>query len=291
MEDERLSFDIGDFDRDDLIEEAVQAARAFEPTVRSVRMRSLSVSAEAGVLSVLSALKAEKASFGPRPEVLPLDSKALEARGVPLDNRVQALLRQFDFYSVTFPVTLFPKRGWAFNRLECQVEFNPGEDSVRRPVAHDIFPSSAWETLARATMRLEVGVTEALEFRAKAAAPPIASAGVEGKLDAGAGFVFPPRDYHVKRARIVSRGKDDSEVLWRLDDESFFEEDEPRLGVILKVPHGAAPVKAKGVLVAYRSFKTLSADLGDLMDYLSDRVRNFFKKGAPLVDQREWEIT
>ena len=60
--------------------------------------------------------------------------------------------------------------------------------------------------------------------------------------------------------------------------------------MILKVPKGVTPVKAKGVLAAYRSFNELGADLGVLMDYLSERVRSFFKKGVPLVDRGEWEI-
>jgi hypothetical protein len=292
MQDEHLSFDVEDLDRDALIDEAVEAVQRValtETVTRSARNRSFSP--EADVLGVLQALKAEKAAFGPRPEVLPLDADSLKARGVELDDRVKALLERFDFYDVTFPVTLFPKRGWAFDRLECQVEFNPGETPERRPLAHDIFPGSDWETLARATMHLEIGITEALEFRAKAGVPSLASAGAEGKLDAGAGFVFPPRDYHVKRARIVSSGKDGSEVLWRLDDESFFAGDEPRLGVILKVPKGVTPVKASGLLAAYRSFNKLGADLGDLMGYLSDQVRSFFRKGAPLVDHGEWRLS
>jgi hypothetical protein len=292
MQDEHLSFDVEDLDRDALLDEAVRAVQedgVRGDLKRSARSRSFGTP-EADVLSVLQALKEEKAAFGPRPEVLPLDAEALKARGGELDSRVKALLGQFDFYTVTFPVTLFPKRGWAFDRLECQVEFNPGESPERRPLAHDVFPGSDWETLAKATMHLEIGVTEALEFRAKAAVPLLASAGAEGKLDSGAGFVFPPRDYHVKRARLVSRGKDNAEVFWRLDNESFFQEDEPRLGVILKVPKGVAPVKATGVLAAYRSFRTLSADLGDVVKYLGDRVLNFFRKGAPLVDRGEWGL-
>jgi len=291
MEEDRLSFDFEDLDRDALIDEAVemfQRSGPLESVTRSAR--NWSFSPETDVVGILQALKAEKAAFGPCPEVLPLDSEALKSRGVDLDTRVRTLLDRFDFYNVTFPVTLFPKRGWAFDRLECQVEFNPGESPDRRPLAHDIFPGSDWETLAKATMHLEIGITEALEFRAKAAAPSLASAGAEGQLSAGAGFIFPPREYHVKRARIVSRGKNASEVFWRLDDESFFEKDEPRLGVILKVPKGVTPVKAKGMLAAYRSFHKLGADLGVLMEYLSERVRSFFTKGAPLVDRGEWEI-
>ncbi len=76
-----------------------------------------------------------------------------------------------------------------------------------------------------------------------------------------------------------------------MDDADFFEEDEPRLGVILKVPNGVTPVRAAGVLNAYWSFQTLSSNLGDLFDYMSERVRTFFKEGAPLADRREWDLT
>jgi len=65
------------------------------------------------------------------------------------------------FYAVTFPVILFPRRGWAFNRLECQVELNPGEPSKRRPLAHDIFPASSWETLANGLQMWRMRITSA----------------------------------------------------------------------------------------------------------------------------------
>jgi hypothetical protein len=288
-DDERLSFDFEDLDgleRDALIDEAAEVAGSL--VTRSARDRSYGP--EPDVLGVLAELKAEKAAFGPRPEVLPLDRESLAERGVTLNARVKALLERFDFYAVTFPVILFPRHGWAFNLLECKVELNPGEAPERRPLAHDIFPASSWETLASATMRLEIGITEGLKLGTKAALSPIAEAGVEARLDAGAGFAFPLREYSVRRARILSSGKDDCEVRWRLDDTRLFEQDDPPLGLILKVPHGVTPVRAKGTLVAYRSFQTLSADLGVLMGYLSERVGNFFRKGAPLTDSKEWEL-
>lgn len=319
MHEEPLILDVEDFDRDGLLDEALEIAASRSREVRRGRWEYKSIEDPAGspgpdfedlpfdsvnlgnrpeqrvgstadVIAVLRDLKQEKASFGPRPEVLPLGLDTLEAQGIVPDHRVRALLERFDFYSVTFPITLFPKRGWAFDRLECQVEFNPGESAERRPLAHDIFPSSSWQTLARAQLKLEVGITEGLEFRTPKLDAVVASAVAAGKLAAGARFVFPPRDYHVKRARILSRGKDDCEVLWRLDDAEFFEEDEPRLGVVLKVPRGVHPVRASGVLAAYRSFRLLSSSLGDLVKHLSERVRHFFQKGAPLFNRGQWEL-
>jgi len=330
MREEPLTLDVEEFDRDGLLDEALEIATSMSHEVHEVyrgrrvhgtadgdavlldlkeekatlgpgsedlpfgfdtsEAQDQRVRSTADVVAVLRDLKQEKASFGPCPEVLPLGLDTLEARGIVPDHRVRTLLECFDFYSVTFPITLFPKRGWAFDRLECQVEFNPGESAERRPLAHDIFPSSSWETLARAQLKLEVGVTEGLEFRTPTVDAGVASAEVAGKLAAGARFVFPPRDYHVKRARILSRGKDDCEVLWRLDDAEFFEEDEPRLGVVLKVPRGVDEVRASGLLAAYRSFRMLSSNLGDLLGYLNERARNFFQKGAPLVDRGQWGL-
>jgi hypothetical protein len=286
MNEETWSIDVADLDRESLLDEALAEVEGLGrlPRRRGVR------SGTSKVAAVLRDLKAEKASFGLRPEVLPLDLAALEESGIAPDHRVRGLLERFHFYAVTFPVTLFPKRGWAFDRLECQIEFNPGEEAQRRPVAHDIFPSSAWQTLARASMKLEVGVTEGLEFRTPRLDVGLLAGDASGKLAAGAGFVFPPREYAIKRARIVSRGQDDCEIFWRLDDAKFFEDDTPRLGVILKVPPGVEPVRAAGMLAAYRSFRLLSASLGEIMDYMSERVRGFFEHGAPLVDRGEWEL-
>ncbi len=329
MSEESLILDVEDFDRGALLDEALEIATSRSHEVCRGRREYSSIEEDelleypvedpgclspdsedlpldsgtlgnrpeqrvrstADVVAVLRDLKQEKASFGPRPEVLPLGLATLEAQGIVPDHRVRTLLERFDFYSVTFPITLFPKRGWAFDRLECQVEFNPGESPKRRPLAHDVFPSSSWETLAHAQLKLEVGVTEGLEFRTPKLDAVVASAEAAGKLAAGARFVFPPRDYHVKRARILSRGRDDCEVLWRLDDAEFFEEDEPRLGVVLKVPRGVHPVRARGLLAAYRSFRMLSSSLGELVEYMSERARKFFQNGAPLVDRGQWGLS
>ena len=67
MEDERLSFDLEDLDRDALIDEAVEAfqgSASLESFTRSTRSRRFSP--ETDVVGVLQALKAEKAAFGPR---------------------------------------------------------------------------------------------------------------------------------------------------------------------------------------------------------------------------------
>lgn len=275
-------------DRDSVLDEAIAAAESLGPLLRRTqRVRSASAPDAA---DLLRSLKEEKAGFGPRPEVLPLTAEALAARGTAVDGRVTALLERFDFFAVTLPVTLFPRRGWSFDRLECRLELNPGETAERRPIAHDIYPASEWETLAKANMKLEVGITEGLEFKAKSPGLVILGAEAAARLDAGAGFVFPPRDYCIKRAKVLSRGREDCEVFWRLDGDSFFEADEPRLGVVLKVPKGVTQVRAVGILAAYRSFNTLSADLADLVGYLGQRVKTFFEKGAPLVDRREWEL-
>lgn len=287
MSEETPGLQWGEEERGLLLDEAMAAAEAHRSDLRRPSRGQRSGS---DVLAVLADLKEEKAAFAPVPEVLPLAAEALAARGIALDHRVKALLDRFDFFLVTFPLTLFPRRGWSFNRLECQVELGPGEPPQRRPLAHDVFPASSWQTLASANLRLQVGVTEELEFRTNRIEVPMVTADVGAQLDAGARFVLEPRDYCIKKARLLSRGRDDAEVFWRLDDAEFFREDEPRLAIVLKVPVGVTPVRAVGRMAAYRSFDVLSADLGVLFDYLGERVKTFFRNGAPLTDRGDWVL-
>jgi len=280
-------------DRDAILDEAIGSALAFEGDGGHVLGRSNAVRGRGHEVSaILAAMRQEKAGFGPHPECLPLAASELEARGLAMDDRLRKLLDRYDFYLVSFAVTLFPRAGWAFDRLECQVAFNPDGPRDRRPLAHDIFPASDWETLAQANMKLEIGVGEDLEFRVKKSLELVpAGVDVSTKLAAGASFVFPPRDYAIKRARIVSRGKEDSEVFWRLDEAKYFEDDAPRLGVILKLPRGDRALSVTGMLAAYRTFQLLSADFRDVVRFMSERVRRFFEAGAPLVDRGVWDLS
>jgi hypothetical protein len=279
---------VTNFDREKLAEEAALLARAHKGVLGNPTQRVDPSALSAKLLK----LKEESAGFGPNPEVLRLDEVALAARGITPGSRLRQLLGEADFYAVTFAVTLFPKVDWRFDRLEAQVEFSaPGTDAARAPVAFDLYPQDEWDTLVRANVHLEVGVTEGLEFACSVPANAAGlSAAAQAKVAGGASFVVPPRDYGLRRAKVLSRGRGNAEVFWRLYDAAYLERQEPQLGVVLKVPKGGRPVRARGTLAAYRSAKFWTAALGALFADFTERLHSWISAGTPLYGHGDWTV-
>jgi hypothetical protein len=235
-------------------------------------------------------LKDETANFGPTPEVIRLDEAAFAARNLAPGATVKALLQQDDFYAITFAVTLFPKVDWQFDRLECQIELNSG-GSAPLPVAFDVYPYDEWNTIVQLNMKLDVGVDEQFKFDAQLPpGTPGLSGQVRARVNAGLGIVVPPRDYSLRRATVVSRGRGNSQVFWRLLGTGYFEQTEPRLGLVVRVPKGVPSVRADGVLAAYRTANFWTAALGSLFQDLPDRIRSWLGRGSPLYGQASWTL-
>lgn len=187
---------------------------------------------------------------------------------------------------VDFPLTLFPRAGWCFDRLECILRFNPDANNIRRPVIHDLFPKAKSEEILK--LSVDGALTVSSEFKfAAVAAPALNSA--SGALHAD--IVFPLRDYVVRNPVIEAAGQGDYEAMWRLDDVEYLASDAPRLAVVVLIPRDVALLRVKAELAACRSFNLWGARLGDVVEYLSDRLRTFFESGAPLTDQAEWDLS
>ena len=74
----------------------------------------------------------------------------------------------------------------------------------------------------------------------------------------------------------------DRSGIWQLDGGKTLSQTNLHLAAVLQVPKQTKRVNAVGLLTAYRDFQMLSAELSDIWSYLSERVKNFFQKDAPL---------
>ena len=160
-------------------------------------------------------LATEQAQFAPKLEVRRLTAKDFEARGMMPSPDLRMHMRQHDFYDVGIPVTLFPRSGWAFTRLECAMEFFcPDEvDLQARPTVYEIFPDDVWAELFKGQVQWAVGLDENLRFRAQAQVPTVrwqhlsamarAKVAAEGKGQAQ--FVVGPFTYQLRRSTVRSR--------------------------------------------------------------------------------------
>lgn len=249
-------------------------------------------------LAALAAeLGKERVAFGPNLETIALNGELFAQLGYQAPPYLADLMKSFRFYLLNIPITLLPRPGGGFSRLDCIVEFNAGAEANQRPIAYQMFPQEVWQDVIHAWQGVSVGLNENLEFKVNptglveeltSLSAPV-KAEVELKAGANAGFVAGPFDYRIRTPKITSRGRGDAKVYWRLSGEDIVTEQDPRLAVVLKVPAAVQRVDVNAVLAARRTFHFFTSHLSDLFDYISDSARAFFEAGAPTSDQTSWK--
>ena len=206
------------------------------------------------------------------------------------------LSRSHNYYWLKIPIGLKPKRNWAFNMIEVAIEFNPDESLGHlRPKAYQIFPHKKFQTYLEAHQYLKIGLDENFNLMLK----PDELKTDLGKLEIGTGVVFSGGagitlgefNYQVKRPKIYTTDQGLSRVFWRVDGAEFFQEDILELVVIAQVPKETKSVNLTAQLQAYRNFNFAAAELKQLVEELPKMVRNFFKGGLPLPDEKQWDLT
>lgn len=241
-------------------------------------------------------LERDTAEFSPRLDIIPLGHNDFTAHNIPVPPHIGNLLRHSNFFLIHFPITLFPKAGYAFVQLDCIVEFNPGRSPADRPVAYQIFPEMEWEDVIRFEQGLSVGLDENLEFRVDLERLnkqlPVLSADVRAAVGAKAagraGLVVGPFDYRMRRPQIQTGGRGNAKVRWRLDSEEYLQQEEPQLGLVLQVPKSVSRVDACGAIKAVRNFQLFTTPLRHVLQYVKTLTKKFFEAGAPMVDGKTW---
>jgi hypothetical protein len=252
---------------------------------------------ERDIQELMGQFERDIVEFSPRLDVLPLGRKDFKDRNILVPSHIANLFKRFNFFLVHFPITLFPKAGYAFVQLDCIVEFNRGRSPLDRPVAYQIFPEMEWEDVIRFEQGLAVGLDENFEFRVdverlKRQWPGLGAdvrAAVGAKAAGRAGLIAGPFDYRIRRPKIQTGGQGNVKVRWRLDSEEYFQQEEPQLGLVLQVPKTLSCVDACGAIKAVRNFQFFTTPLRYLLQYVKTSTRSFFKAGIPVVDGKDWQ--
>lgn len=299
MADENLgfSFDMKDIDRSALLTEAANRLDLFGSVVLGDESSPKKETPEG---NLARALLGDVARFTGFPDVYKITDKDFLMKNLKVPVKFKELTEKYNFYWLYFPIALFPRQNWAFNRLELAIEFNPGASAAHsRPKAYEILPMKRFQTLLEVSDHLEVRLDENFEFSAKSGKLEAELLGAGGKLDAGVdvkaaagmGVVAGPFVYSIRKAKIEHTPTGMESVFWRLDGPEFFQENDPPIVVIAQVPIETKEVKIAAAMQAYRHFNYLSAPLQDAIKELPKALRGFFKGGLPLRDEASWDIT
>lgn len=233
------------------------------------------------------------------PDVYRISDNDFLARNKPAPVHFRELAKDYNFYWIRFPIGLKPEINWGFNMIEVRVEFNPGQPPHTRPKAYAILPKKEFQTLLGVNTSLEVSLNEQLEFEAGTGEPKLQAGGasaqlkadVSGVAKAGAGAVFGPFAYRIKKARIDHSATGMEWVFWRIDGAEFFQDDAPELVVIAQVPKQTKTVAIKAELQASRYFNTGAAPWQEVVKRIPTALFGYFDKGMPLRDEKPWDIT
>ena len=246
---------------------------------------------------LLRDLAADTAEFAAYPDLRPLPAVS------PSQATASSFMLQdrFSFWWLRVPLLLFPRRNWAFNRLEVRVEFSPQEQRADlRPKVFDILPNRRFDTVMRAGAHVLLSVGADGHFSVEtpeitASLPPAglvsAGAGAQAQASVGAQAGFGPVQFRAVAARVDHSAEGLDKVFWRLDGAEFFQENQPELVVVLQVPHGVDTATVVGVLQAYRRFNLFPAGLQAAIRQLPEAFRVFFAQGAPLDARTIYDLT
>jgi hypothetical protein len=246
---------------------------------------------------LLRDLIADTAEFAASPDLRPLPAVS-PSQATASSFRLQD---RFSFWWLRIPLLLFPRRNWAFNRLEVRVEFSPQEQRADlRPKVFDILPNRRFDTVMRAGARVLLSVGADGHFSVETPEimtplPPVgmvsAGAGAQAQASVGAQAGFGPIQFRAVAARVDHSAEGLDKVFWRLDGAEFFQENQPELIVVLQVPREVDTATVVGVLQAYRRFNLFPAGLQAAIRQLPEALRVFFAQGAPLEARAIYDLT
>lgn len=276
------------------------------------------VSAEEGVLSggiklgaggnALQALRETKVTFGnPSNNLIRLTKKLFDEVKVELTEIRQRQMRdQFDFYYLTLTVSLQPKRGARFTRVECGLQFGP--KGAGEPIVQAIFPKSEWKKALSWGAGLNLAINGDLEWGVEASLPDSVKienlpdhvkANIANKGGLSAFIAAPDFKYELGRDEIVATGEGNSECFWRIEKPDLQKAQTAQFGIVFKVPKGTKSIELTGLVAAEPNMNWLVANLRDVFEDLSDKLQGLLRREdeerrgherLPVGDHEKWEI-
>jgi hypothetical protein len=246
--------------------------------------------------TLLRSMDEDVAQFAAFPVVYRITEQDFAARDGAVPQGFRQLSAGNRFYRIEFPLNLFPRSSWSFDRLEVRLEFNRGDSPSARPKAFQILPNKQLEALASwkygVTVQLDANLRLAIEPPSAAAALPLpVEAGAKASAHTGLGLAIGPFEYHLKRMVVQTSAPGLEQVFWRLEDAKLLQEDPVSFVVITQVPAAAPAVRVDCALQAYRNYNFLADRVRNTFRELPRAIRTYFQNGAPVRAETSYDLT
>jgi len=247
----------------------------------------------------IRSLADDEGKFADIPQVIPITDKAYIAAKLPIPSSAEKMFEQYRFYLLQFAFDLRPAKGWAFDALTVQVEFNP-EARTGRPKVYALFPESKFSDILKLGGKIEAGIGAGLQF--EAGLTPKQVQGSAGSLKVGGSvknteaaevnFLAGPFTWNWKRMLVKSSQPGLEWARWELDGSEFNQGNSPGLMLVAQVPSDAKSVRLRGQLEAKRDFSLLDYGIRNAITHIDEALQRFIKGGAPYAPQPvDWDLT
>ena len=103
----------------------------------------------------------------------------------------------------------------------------------------------------------------------------------------------------VRATEIAALGEGNSQCFWRIDKPQLKKTQTVQLGIVFKVPKGTSSIQLTGIVSVEPDFKWLTANIKDVFEILSDKLKGLFRKEPgerkneerfPCGDHEKWTI-
>ncbi len=259
--------------------------------------------------NALQALRETRVTFGnPTDKLIKLTPKLFETVGVELEEIYKRQMRkQFDFYYMTLTISMQPKRGAQFRRVECSLDLGP--KGAGEPIVQTLFPSGEWREVLSWGGGLNLALNGKLEWGAELDLPEAAkTANLPGHIKANIGnkdalkafIAMPNFAFRLGRAEIAATGEGNSQCFWRIEKPELQETQTTHLGLVFKVPKDTSSIKLEGLVAAEPDMSWLTANVRNVFEDLSDKLQALLRRkddersgpeSLPIGDHEKWTIT
>ena len=238
----------------------------------------------------------------PQALVLRIRPEDFKERGIPLSSEIKRSMQGatgYNFYVVSVPVLLFPRRGAQYRLVESQLSF--ATTHGKRPLAiQNIFPSPFWKPVLKWGGAFNLGLNSELEWVAEVEEGQVKEGQLSRELasrvklanQVSSFFKIMTFSHTLGRMEIEAQFSAGT-ALWRLDSKQVIRgQKQTKFLALLKVPKEVSRVRLEAAVQAKVSFNWLAAQIEHVFARLPQLIQQMIRRreGFPLQSFEVWSL-
>lgn len=251
--------------------------------------------------TAVQGLRETKITFGhPLHRLTRLTPKLFKALNIELDPLLQKQRQSYEFYYMIMPISLSPKRGATFERVECELKFGP--DGLKSPIVETIFPQTKWRSVIswgggmslalNGRLDWEIGLPDNDTLQQVQQLAGIPTANIKTNNEMKAHILVPDYSFQMGRVETNATGVGNSYCRWRIEDPQLEQTESANLVVVFKVPKEIETIELTGIVTAETKMSWLTTKLNHLFDDLADHFKALWQPQArlPIGIKESWTL-